>query len=124
MGVVLAITVGGALGALFRYWMSTGVYALLGRDFPYGTLAVNVVGSFLLGLLSVLMIERFEIGPAWRAGILIGGLGAFTTFSTFSLETLTLVEQGAVVRAALNAVLSVVLCLLFVWLGVALGRQI
>lgn len=124
MSIVLAIAAGGALGALLRYWMSTGVYALLGRDFPYGTLAVNVVGSFLLGVLSVLMIERLEMSPPWRAGVLIGGLGAFTTFSTFSLETLALVEQGAVARAGLNVVASVVMCLVFVWLGVLLGRQI
>jgi CrcB protein len=124
LGVGLAIGFGGALGALLRYWMSTGVYALLGRDFPYGTLAVNVLGSFLLGLCSVLLIDRLAIGPAWRAGVLIGGLGAFTTFSTFSLETLLLIEQGALLRALLNAVASVVLCLAFVWLGVLIGRQI
>lgn len=124
MGLVLAIAAGGAVGALLRYWMSTGIYSLLGRDFPYGTLAVNVVGSLLLGLLSVLMLERFDVGPVWRAGLLVGGLGAFTTFSTFSFETLVLFEQGAVVRAVLNAVVSVLVCLLAVWVGVFLGRQI
>ena len=124
MSSLIAIAAGGAAGALLRYWAANGVYALLGRGFPYGTLLVNVLGSFLMGLLTVLFIERLSVGPTWRAALLVGALGAFTTFSTFSIETLALIEQGAALRALLNVLLSVGLCLLCVWLGVLLGRQL
>ena len=77
-----------------------------------------------MGLLSILMIERFNVGPEWRAAILVGLLGSFTTFSTFSLETLNLLEQGDVMRAMANMALSVVVCLAAVWLGINLGRQL
>jgi CrcB protein len=118
------IALGGALGAVFRYGASLGVYSLLGRGFPYGTLFVNVSGSLLMGVLSVLMLERFDVGPEWRAAVLVGVLGSFTTFSTFSIETLNLLQQGDVTRAAANIVLSVLVCLAAVWFGVLLGRQI
>jgi len=118
------IAFGGALGAVLRYGASLGVYSLLGRGFPYGTLFVNVSGSLLMGVLSVLMLERLDAGPEWRAAVLVGVLGSFTTFSTFSIETLNLLEQGDVTRAAANIVLSVLVCLAAVWFGVLLGRQI
>jgi CrcB protein len=121
---ILAIAGGGALGALGRFWISTGVYHLLGRDFPWGTLAVNVVGSFLMGLLFVLFIERFAAGEEVRAAVLVGFLGAFTTFSTFSVETLTLIERGFVAKAFLNAGASVLVCLLACWVGFSLGRSL
>jgi len=115
---------GGALGAVLRYGASLSVYSLLGRGFPYGTLFVNVSGSLLMGLLSVIMLERFNIDPEWRAAVLVGVLGSFTTFSTFSIETLNLLEQGDVMRATANIVLSVLMCLVAVWFGVLIGRQI
>ena len=115
---------GGAVGAVLRYGASLGVYSFMGRDFPYGTLFVNVTGSLLMGLLSVIMLERFNIGPEWRAAALVGVLGSFTTFSTFSIETLNLLEQGDVMRAVTNIVLSVLVCLVAVWFGVLIGRQI
>jgi CrcB protein len=118
------IAIGGALGAVLRYGASVSVYALLGRSFPYGTLFVNVSGSLLMGLLSVLMLERFNVGPEWRAAVLVGVLGSFTTFSTFSIETLNLLEQGDWMRAMSNIVLSVLVCLAAVWLGVLIGRQV
>ncbi|MBT8126630.1 MAG: fluoride efflux transporter CrcB [Gammaproteobacteria bacterium] len=124
MKTLVLIAVGGAIGAVLRYGASTGVYSLLGRGFPYGTLFVNVAGSLLIGVLSVVMLERFDIAPEWRAAVLVGVLGSFTTFSTFSIETLMLLEQGDVVRAATNVVLSVLICLIAVWFGVSLGRQI
>lgn len=121
---LIYIACGGAVGAVLRYGASLGVYSLLGRGFPYGTLFVNVTGSLLMGLLSVVMLDRLSIGAEWRAAILVGVLGSFTTFSTFSIETLNLLEQGDVARAMLNIALSVAVCLIAVWFGVILGRQI
>jgi CrcB protein len=121
---VLAIAAGGAVGALLRYWVSNGVHALTGREFPYGTLAVNLIGSLLMGLLYVVLLERMTLGPEARAALLIGLLGAFTTFSTFSIETLNLIEQAQLAKAGLNAVVSVAGCLAAAWIGLALGRQL
>ncbi len=120
----LAIAAGGAIGALMRFWMSTGVYALLGRGFPYGTLAVNVFGSLLMGFLYILMIERLSVGGEWRAFALVGLLGAFTTFSTFSIETLNLVEQTDYAKALANMLLSVLLCVGAAYIGAILARQL
>ncbi len=124
MNMTLAIAAGGAFGALFRYWMSLGVHRIAGSDFPYGTLSVNVVGSLLMGALYVLFIERMDIDPVWRGALLIGLLGAFTTFSTFSVETLNLIEGGQIARAAVNVAASVVLCIAACWIGMVAGRQI
>lgn len=124
MKALVFIAIGGALGAVLRYGASISIYSLLGRGFPYGTLFVNVSGSLLMGLLSVLMLERFDIAPEWRAAVLVGVLGSFTTFSTFSIETLNLLEQGDLMRAMSNIVLSVLVCLVAVWFGVLIGRHI
>ncbi|KXX64629.1 camphor resistance protein CrcB [Marichromatium gracile] len=121
---LVAIAGGGALGALARFWISTGVYRVLGRDFPWGTLAVNVIGSFLMGLLFVLLTERLAVAAEWRGAVLVGFLGALTTFSTFSIETLSLIEQGALLRATLNVGASVGVCVLLCWAGIALGRSL
>lgn len=124
MSQLLFIAVGGALGAVMRFLVSSGVHQLLGRGFPYGTLTVNVLGSLCMGFLFVTLIERSSLGPEWRAFILVGLLGAFTTFSTFSIETLHLIEDGAIARAFANIFISVTTCILATWLGVILGRQI
>ena len=120
----LAIAIGGAAGAVCRFWVSSTVHVWLGRGFPWGTLAANVIGSLLIGLLSALLIERMDVSPLWRAGLLIGVLGSFTTFSTFSLETLNLVELGETVRAVLNALVSLLACVGAAWLGLVAGRQL
>jgi len=121
---VLAIAGGGAAGALMRFWTANAVYQWLGRSFPYGTLAVNVIGSFLMGLLFILLIERVTLAAEWRAALLVGFLGAFTTFSTFSIETLNLIEQADYFKAGFNILISVAACMLAVWGGVMLGRQL
>ncbi len=124
MQTTIAIAIGGATGALFRYWVSSGIYALLGRGFPYGTLTVNILGSLLMGFLYIFFLERMTVGPEIRAAILIGVLGAFTTFSTFSMETFNLIEQADYLKAILNVVISVLACIAAAWMGVMLGRQI
>jgi CrcB protein len=121
---LIAIASGGAAGALFRFWVSNGVYSLLGREFPYGTLAVNVLGSLVMGFLYVLLLERTTVSPELRGALLIGFLGAFTTFSTFSIETLNLLEQAELVKAGLNILLSVVACVFACWFGLVIGRQL
>ena len=121
---VLAIAGGGALGALGRFWVSAGVYRFLGREFPWGTLAVNTLGSFLMGVLFVLFLDRLSAGPELRSAVLVGFLGAFTTFSTFSMETLSLIEEGFMAKAFINMWGSVMLCVLACWLGVLLARSL
>lgn len=121
---LIAIALGGAGGALLRYWTSSGVYGLLGRNFPYGTLAVNVLGSLLMGLLTILTLERMSVGPEMRGALLIGLLGAYTTFSTFSMETLFLIEQGDLLKAFVNVLVSVVVCIAAAWFGLKLGRML
>jgi CrcB protein len=124
MKMLLYIASGGAVGAVMRYGASLGVYSLFGRGFPYGTLFVNVAGSLLMGVLSVILLDRFIVDPEWRAAILVGLLGSFTTFSTFSIETLNLLEQGDMMKAFANIALSIILCLAAVWFGIILGRQL
>lgn len=121
---LLAIAAGGAVGAVLRFLMSNAVYRVTGNDFPYGTLVINIFGSFVLGMLFVLLLEKLVVSAEWRLGLTVGLIGAFTTFSTFSVETLLLIEEGQLLKAALNIVLSVALCLFAAWLGMSLGRQL
>lgn len=125
MNQLVAVALGGACGSVLRYLVSSGVYQWLGKGFPYGTFSVNVIGSFLIGLLAeALILQRIAFTLEYRAAILVGVLGGFTTFSSFSLETIYLIEQGAFVKAALNVSMSVLFCLLAVWLGLLLGRSL
>jgi len=121
---VFAIAAGGALGSVLRFWMSGWVAGMLGRDFPYGTLLVNVSGSLLMGFLYVVLIDKFNASTELRAVLLIGLLGGFTTFSSFSMETFHLLEAGEIFKALMNIILSVAVCLAATWLGVVVGRQV
>ena len=123
MNQLIVIAIGGAFGAVMRFLVSTGLYQWLGRDFPYGTLLVNVVGSFLIGVLTeTLVLQRVTVALDYRAAILVGFIGAFTTFSTFSLETFYLLEQGQIGKAGLNITVSIGSCLAAVWFGLVCGR--
>jgi len=132
LGIILTLSfsqafvlmLGGSLGALMRFVVSSSITEKLGTSFPYGTLTVNVLGSFVMGFLAMFLVERMGLDPLLRLGIFVGFLGAFTTFSTFSMETMNLFEQGESVRALANMFLNVVLSVLAVWLGVMLGKQL
>jgi CrcB protein len=124
MRQLLAIAAGGAVGSLLRYWVSTGTHAVLGRGFPYGTLTVNVLGSLMMGFLYVWLLDRIVTGPVVRAFLLIGMLGGFTTFSTFSIESLNLIEAGQILKAFANVLLSVTVCITAAGLGVLIARQL
>lgn len=121
---LLLVAVFGALGCLARHLLSGWVSALLGRGFPWGTLAVNVLGAFLIGLVMELGLRSTLIPPGLRTGLTIGFLGGLTTFSTFSYETFALLEEGAVFRAGANVLAGVLTCLLFTWLGVLAARSL
>ncbi len=120
----LIIASGGAIGALSRYLTSQYIYNRFGQDFPYGTLGVNIIGSLLMGFLYIILVERMVLSSEWRSFLLIGLLGAFTTFSTFSIESLNLIFSGEFFKAGLNIVLSVILCIIAAWIGVVVGRQL
>jgi CrcB protein len=120
--ILLAIAGGGALGALARYGTVLLMAAWLGINFPYGTLAVNVIGSFIIGLLYVMFSEHGWLSLPMRALLQIGFLGAYTTFSSFSLETLVLLERGAMGGALLNILANLLLCLLATGLGMLVAR--
>lgn len=125
MNQLFAVAFGGAFGAVLRFLVSNGVYQWLGRGFPYGTLTVNVMGSFLIGLMTeALVLQRIAISMEYRGAILVGVFGSFTTFSTFSLETLYLIEQGSLLKAALNILVSISVCIFAVWIGLLLGRTL
>jgi CrcB protein len=118
-----AIASGGALGAMARFALSHQVYLWFGREFAWGTLAVNVLGSFAMGLLAVLLIDKWSLSNEWRAFILVGFLGAFTTFSTFSYETMQYIQVGEFGKAVANMAVSLILTLSAVWFGLISGRQ-
>jgi fluoride exporter len=107
MWTYIAIAVFGTFGCLARYGMTNLVQTIYGRDFPYATLSINVGGSFLMGFLFVETLERLTMSPELRTGILTGFIGGYTTFSTFEMEILLLVEQGANSKAILYLVLSI-----------------
>ncbi len=117
---LLLIALGGALGSVCRYGLSTLVQRLSSPFFPYGTFVVNVLGCVLFGVIMGAARQRFVLGPSERAFLLIGVLGGFTTFSTFTYETFALLQDGEFVRASMNAGGQVVCGLVALWAGYAM----
>jgi CrcB protein len=118
------VGLGGFLGAIARFWVGGYIADKMGAGFPYGTFVINCSGSFLVGLAVTLLAERTHWNPNWMYLIPIGFIGAYTTFSTFELETLRALQDGQITIAILNVVLSVTLCFVAVWLGVVTGRAV
>ncbi|MBD2859260.1 fluoride efflux transporter CrcB [Spongiibacter sp. KMU-158] len=119
---LLLIALGGAAGALSRYGVGQFARGLVYHHWPLGTFLVNITGSFLIGLAFVTITEKAAIHSDWRYVLIVGFLGAFTTFSTFSLETVTMLEAGRIGLAMSYALSSVGLCLLGCWLAIVISR--
>lgn len=123
MSHVIAVMLGGALGSLARFWLSGWLNNAEYR-LPLGTLSANVIGSLLMGILFVLILEKARLSPEMRPLLMTGLLGGFTTFSTFSLETVSLIQEGHLGAALLYVLLSVVICLLALAAGLWLARLV
>lgn len=124
MRQLVAVAIGGAAGAVMRWLMASGIQKMTGGVFPWGTFAVNAVGSFLLGFLFVWLVERSGVSELLRLALTVGFLGAFTTFSTYSLESIRLLQDGAFSLAFGNIVGQVVVCLLLTWLGIQVAKAL
>jgi CrcB protein len=124
MHVVVLIAGFGAFGCVTRYFLSGWIYSQLGRAFPYGTFAVNILGAFIIGLIMEFGMRSTVLSANLRAGLTIGFLGGLTTFSTFSYETFRLLEEGEFLIASTNVLLSVFTCLLFTWIGIITARYV
>ncbi len=120
----IVVFLGGGIGSVVRFVMATWIGQKWGRSFPLGTFAINVSGSFLIGFLMTLMAELFIENPQWRLFLVIGGLGGYTTFSTFQYETGKLVVDGEIVYAAVNVVLSVAVGFVALKLGEFTAKMI
>ena len=126
MTATLWVAVGGALGSVARYWASTLAVAAFGASFPWGTLIVNVLGSFIIGVVAAMAgpETRWSVPDDVRIFVMVGICGGFTTFSSFSLQTLGLIQEGEWGRAAANTVLSFALCMIAVWAGYAAASRL
>ncbi len=124
MKQVLLVFIGGGLGSAARYGLSGAVHRTLGSQFPYGTMTVNVIGCFLIGLLLSLSTDRSVIGPDLRLFLALGFLGGFTTFSSFSYETIQLFRDGQNFNALANVFSTTLICLSGTWIGSIVGKQL
>ena len=119
---LLFVGLGGFVGTIFRYWLGDLIAKRYGETFPLGTLAVNALGCFLIGFLFYFFYDRNLTSPTVRTVIFIGVIGGFTTFSSYGLQTFTLLRDGQVFLALVNIVASNALCLVLVWLGYSLAK--
>ena len=124
MSEIIAIALGGALGALSRFWAVALASLWLDDEFPYGILIVNVLGSFAIGIVFVFLVERAMLPIAWRSAVMVGFLGAFTTFSAFSLQTIGLLEAGRFLAASVYIIGSVLICVMAAALGMFFARLV
>jgi len=122
MNMILLVALGGAVGSIARYLMASRIQLATGWQFPLGTVLVNILGCFLIGILYVLLVARPDPKHELRALLITGVMGGFTTFSSFSLETVTMAMNGNYTGASLNVVISVAACLVGTVLGIALAR--
>ncbi len=122
--LLLTIALGGSLGAVARYLITVWGMQRFGDAFPWGTLLVNVLGAFLVGLLIALLQERVLVNAAWRPLLIVGCLGSLTTFSMFSVEMLQFIERGNWLLAVVYMFSSVCICVGLVWLGLQIGKLI
>jgi CrcB protein len=122
MNTILLVAAGGAAGSVARYLMASGIQTSTGWEFPIGTVLVNILGCFLIGILYVLLVARPDPRHELRALLMVGVMGGFTTFSSFSLETVILAMNGNYAGATLNVVISVFSCLVGTTLGISLAR--
>jgi len=122
MTKLIYLAIGGITGTFARYFMAGAVYGILGTRFPYGTLVVNLSGCFIIGILTTVAENKFLLNPNLRILLMIGFCGAFTTFSTFMLETSNLIKDGETMRAFMNVLLSVVVGFIVFRVGVLLGE--
>lgn len=122
---IILVALGGAIGSVLRYLMIHTIYLTMPRTFPYGTLVVNYLGCFLIGLLFMLIFKYFgALSESLRALLLVGFLGGFTTFSAFSLDTFNLLQTGKIGLACSYIMTSVLGCLLLTWFGIYLGNKL
>lgn len=120
----LMIALGGSVGAIARYAVGSYVGNRMGTRFPYGTFLINMSGSFVIGMVMTILAARTHLSRNWAFLVPIGFIGAYTTFSSFELETLRLVQDGQATSALLNVLLSVVVGFVMVWMGVVAGRAL
>jgi CrcB protein len=119
---IIIAGLGGFIGSACRFWLASVSYRLLGQDFPYGTMIVNILGCFLIGLLMSIFEERFLVSPNLRIFLTIGILGGFTTFSSFSFESLSLLREGNYFSGMSNILITLIGCLSATWIGTIFGK--
>jgi len=126
MAAYLYIAAGGALGSIARYWMAGAIDGRLNTNFPWGTVLVNITGSFAIGIFAALATGdgRWGISESTRLFLIVGICGGFTTFSSFSLQTLNLLREGLLLRAGGHIALSVIACVVATWAGLALMQML
>lgn len=123
MNNYLLVSIGAAIGGVGRYWLSNYVYKFLPANFPYGTLTVNILGSLILGIIVFVFANKGLISPGLRLFLTIGFCGGFTTFSTFSLETINLIRDSEYLLASVNILSSLILCLVAVYIVAVIANN-